>query len=94
MYHGSAIIDFGSGSTRAYDVKLVVMLDAALTRANRVRVYMAADNTEDNDEDSHVMAASLVRLVTDGCIDDQQFTIWATSAGEVTGKFKARWNWD
>lgn len=94
MRQGSAILDFGTAGQFNTDVSTVVMIGTELTLANKVRVFLSADRTTDNDEDAHVMALEMIDVSTDGCIKDGEFTVYGISDGSVTGQFKVRWIWE
>lgn len=91
---GTAVLDFGTAAQKKTETSAVIGGQTYLPANALPRAYLIGTSTADNDEDSHIIASSLVSLVCGNIVAAASFTIFGFSDGDLTGQFRANWAWN
>lgn len=92
-FSGTVVLDFGNTPTATGET--IVTGQLGITTVSRIRTWLSNQRSmSDNDQDSHLMAGTFLKLVAGNVTPGAGFTIYAASmVGLVTGAFRVDWIW-
>ena len=88
---GTATIDFGAACTDRASV--VVTGQAGILSGSQVEAWLMAVGNAENGVDAHILAATLMNLITGNIVAGTGFTIYAVCDARASGKFTLQWVW-
>ena len=88
---GTATVDFGAACTDRAAV--VVTGQAGILAGSQVEAWLMAVGTAENGVDAHILAASLMSLITGATVAGTGFTIYLVCQARASGKFTLQWVW-
>lgn len=89
---GAVVIDFGPNATDRASV--TVAGQATIGALSKVEAWFMAEASADHDEDAHILAANLMRLIVGSVVPGTGFTIHAVCEARASGKFNLQWVWN
>jgi hypothetical protein len=94
MAVGTAILDFSSASSMTRDTSVNIIGQTAILAGSKIEAWLMGNSTSDHSIDEHIMASTMIDVVTSAATAGVGFTIYGlVREGTMHGQFTVQWVW-